>query len=217
MRRLFRRGGAITACSLLLFWFLLMAGCAATKIQQVWTDESYQGGRLNSVFIVVQVFNPTARMTFESEFAKQLSGRGIKAVESFRSIEMETLKGNDLRDAVVAKMRELKSDAVLLTRVVDHREKVEIIPGMTLTAGYGYGGAYAGASYVFGGPSAPTTQSYSHEQKFLGLQTSLFSATTEKLLWSVQSETRINKTEVEEIGPYVSIISGELLREAFFR
>jgi hypothetical protein len=194
-----------------------MAGCAATKVQQVWTDENYQDGRLKSVLIVVLAANPTARMTFESQFADQFNRRGIKGIESFRSLEMETITGTGSQDAILKKMQELGSDAVLMTRVVDSRTKSEIIPGMTITAGYGYGGAYVGASYAFSGPSAPTTQSYSHDQKFLGLETSLFSAKTEKLLWSARSETRITSSALDEIGPYVSVISGRLFGEKMFR
>ena len=218
MRRLSDKGRSIAAGSLLLLLFLFMTGCAATKVQQVWKDENYQEGRLNSVFIIALVYNDTARRMFESEFAKQMNGRGIKAIESFRYIEMETLKGSGLRDALIAKIGELGSDAVLLSRVVDSRTKEEIIPGMTITAGFGmYGGAYVGASYSFNQPSAPTTQSYSHEQKFLGIETSLFSAKSEKLIWAARSETRIKTSAMEEIRPYVSLIGGELLGEKMFR
>jgi len=217
MRRSSSNGGVMTAGSLLLLCFLVMTGCAATRIQQVWRDESYQGGRLGSVLVIVLVSNPTARMKFESEFVKHFKQRGIKAVESFRSLEMETLTGKGARDAVVETMRASGYDAVLLTRVVDRDTKEDIIPGMTITTGFGYAGSYAGASYVFSGPSAPTTQGYSHEREFLGLETSLFSASTEKLIWSARSETRITTSAVEEISPYVSVVAGKLLREPFFR
>jgi hypothetical protein len=217
MRRSSSKGRVTTAGSLLLLLFLLMAGCAATQVQKVWTDENYQGGRLKSVLVIVLVSNPTARMKFESEFAKHFKYHGIKAVESFRSLEMETLTGKGSRDAIIEKLTELGYDAVTLTRVVENRTKEDIIPGMTISTGFGYAGAYAGASYVFSGPSDPTTQSYTHEEKFLGLETSLFSAKTEKLIWSARSETRITTTAVEEISPYVSAIAGKLLREPFFK
>jgi hypothetical protein len=218
MPRLSSKRMAITTGSLLMLCFLVLTGCAATQVQQVWKDQNYQEGRLNNVFVIAMVYNDTARRMFESEFAKKLNGSGIKAVESFRSIEMETLKSAGLRDAAIAKIRELGCDALLLSRVVDSRTKEEIIPGMTITTGFGmYGGAYVGASYSFNQPAAPTTQSYSHEQKFMGIETSLFSARTEKLLWAARSETRIEKSAMEEIRPYVSLIGGKLLSENMFR
>jgi hypothetical protein len=153
---------------------------------------------------------------FEGEFAKYLKNHGINAVESFRDLDIESLNGNALRDAILAKMREKDSDAVLLTRVVDHRTKENIIPGMTITSGIGWGGASAAAVYSFPGPSAPTTQSYSHEETFLGLVTNLFDARTEKLLWSIQTETRISGTPQEEVKPYVALVTKKLFNTKLF-
>jgi len=38
-------------------------------------------------------------------------------------------------------------------------------------------------AYTFGGPSQPTTQGYSHETVFLDIETHLFDAKAEKLIW----------------------------------
>jgi len=210
---------AMEAGGLLLAAFLVMAGCAPTQVQQVWTDETYAGGRLNSVFIVVLVSDSTTKRMFETEFARYFKYRGIKVIESFMEIEAATFREKDARDSVLAKIREKGSDAVLITRVVDHRTIENVIPGMTITAGYGYGmgGASVGAVYSFSGPSAPTTQSYSHEETFLGLVTSVFDMRTEKILWSIQTETRITGTAQEEIKPYVAIVADKLFKAKLFQ
>jgi len=217
MQKVFKRTRAIAAGSLFLATFLAIAGCAATQVQQVWTEESSPGGRLNSVFIIVPVNQPSTRRMFETEFARYFKYRGNNAVESFREVELETFYDKGSRDAVLAKLREQGIDAVLLTRVVDHRTKENIIPGMTITAGYGMWGASAGVGYTFGGPSAPTTQSYSHEETFLGLETNLFDANTEKLLWSIRTETRITRPPQEEIKPYVGLVTEKLFRAKWFK
>ena len=140
---------AMAAGCLLLVSCLVMAGCAATKVQQVWMDETSRGERLNSVLIIVLVNEPSTRRMFESEFARYFKYRGIKTIESFRDFEIETFYDKDSRDAILAKMKEKGSDAVLLTRVVDHRTKVEVIPGMTITTGMGMWGGYSAAA-VYG-------------------------------------------------------------------
>jgi hypothetical protein len=217
MQNLFKRTRTIAAGSLFLVIFLLMTGCAATQVQQVWTDETSPGGRLNSVFIIVPVNQPSTRRMFETEFARYFKSHGNKAVESFREVELETFYDKGSRDAVLAKLREQGIDAVLLTRVVDHRTKENIIPGMTITAGYGMWGASAGVGYTFGGPSTPTTQSYSREETFVGLETNLFDAKTEKLLWSIRTETRITGNPQEEIKPYVGLVAEKLFRAKWFK
>lgn len=207
----------MAAGCLLLVYCLVISGCAATQVQQVWMDETSRGERLNSVLIVVLVSEPSTRRMFESEFARYFKYRGIKTIESFRDFEIETFYDKDSRDAILAKMKEKGGDAVLLTRVADRRSKVEVIPGMTITTGMGmWGGGYSAAAYSFPGPTAPTTQSYSHEQKFLGLETNLFDARTEKLLWSIRTETRISGPPQEEIKPYVDLVAEKLFRTQLF-
>ena len=206
----------MAAGSLLLVSCLVMAGCAATKVQQVWMDETSPGVRLNSVLIIVLVREPSTRRMFESEFAKYFKHRGIKTFESFRDLEIETFYDKGSRDAFLAKMKERGSDAVLLTRLVDQRTKVEIIPGMTITTGIGMWGGSSAVVASFPGPPAPTTQSYSHEQTFLGLETDVFDARTEKLLWSIRTETRVSGPPQEEIKPYVELVAEKLLNTKLF-
>ena len=214
------------SCAALLLLALLpaLSGCASTKVREVWRDEAY-GGHPKSVLVVAVMKNLTVQRQFESEFAKRLKERGIKAVESFRVLpDGVALEGDAGREAVVAAIKEQGIDAVLLTRVTGRRTQKEEIPGMTITAGYGYpyGGAgawggYAGVGYTFGGPSKPTTQGYSHETMFLDIETHLFDAKAEKLIWGARSETRVAGPPQEQIVPYVENVCRILLHEPFLR
>ncbi len=216
MHKVFNTMHVIVAANLFLLLSLIVSGCAATQVQQVWADQTYQKGHLKSVLIVVLVYNPSTRRMFESEFAKYFKYRGIDAIESFRDLEIESLNGDALRDAILKKMRQNGSDTVLLTRVVDRNTKEDTIPGMTITTGMGMWGASAAAVYSFPGPSTPTTQSYSHEETFLGMVTNVFDARTEKLIWSIRTETRLSGPPQEEIKPYVALVTRRLFSSNFF-
>src|SRR5512139_90199 len=133
------------AALLLLAMLTALSGCASTKVKEVWRDEAFQG-HPKSVLVVAVMRNLTVQRQFESEFAKRLKGRGINAVESFRVLpDGVALEGDAGREAVVAALKSQGFDAVLLTRVTGRRTKNEEIPGMTITAGYGYPYAGAGA------------------------------------------------------------------------
>ncbi len=193
-------------------------------MKQVWKDESFKNGSLDNVLIIGVLKNDTARRMFESEFIKYFRYEKIKAVESFRVLPTDTLEGNEARDAIVQKRKELGINAVLLSRITGSRTKEETIPGMTITAGYGmpfgsYGGwgAYAGVGYSFPGPGSPTTQSYSHEDRFLIVETQLFDVRSEKLVWAAQSEIRITSAPQNEIKPYISTITDRLFRDKVFK
>ncbi len=224
MRSLSRSVRSCLFAGCVVVYFLIVTGCAATQVKQVWKDEELRGGQLGNVLVIGVLKNNTARRAFESEFVKYFRSRQISAVESFRVLPTEALEGNEARDAIVQKIKELEIDAVLLTRVVGSRTAEETIPGMTITAGYGlpygsYGawGTYAGVGYAFPGPSEPTTQGYSHVEKFLILETQLFDVKAEKLIWAAQTETRVSGSPQAEIRPYVSIIADRLSRDKLFK
>lgn len=201
-----------------------LAGCSALQVRQVWEDEAYRGGRPKKVLVMCAMTVPTIKRTFENEFVRNLTSRGVTAVESFRIVPEITLNDSSARDAMVALIREQGFDAVLFTRALAGRSEVRDIPGMTIVSGIGYPygsagawGAYAGAAVTIGGPSQPTTQGYSYEQKYLTIETQLFDVRTEKCLWAAQSELRLNGDPQAQVRPYAAMISGKLAKANLFK
>lgn len=210
--------------TILLCVLLVSIGCASMQVKQVWIDETYQGGQPKNVLVIAVMKQPTTRRMMESEFVKHFKKKGIGAVESFRALTTDTLEGDAARDGIVAAVKERGIDAVLTVRSAGSRIEERNIPGMTITTGvgmpYGSYGAWGGYTTVmasFPEPSAPTTQGYSAEQKFLSLETQLYDVRTEKLIWSALSEMRISGPPQEEIKDFVSLMSRELFRAKPFR
>ena len=212
----FRLAGRVLAAATLL---AALAGCPALQVQHVWQDDTYRGGRPQKVLVLCVMNVPTVKRSFENEFAMNLNAKGIKAVESFRVIPEGSVSESGGRDAMVALIKEQGFDAVLFTRAVAGRTEVRDVPGMTIVSGFGYPygtaggwGAYAGAAVTIGGPSTPTTQGYTHEQKYLTIETQLFDTRTEKCLWAAQSELRLNGQPQAHIRPYVVQITDRLAK-----
>ena len=210
--------------TILLCVLLVCIGCAATQVKQYSIDETYQGGKPKNVLVIAVVRQPTTRRMMESEFVKQFKKKGIGAVESFRALTTDTLAGDAAREGIVAAVKEQGIDAVLTIRSAGGRTEERNIPGMTITTGvgmpYASSGAWGASTTVmasFPEPSAPTTQGYSAEEKFLFLETQLYDVRTEKLIWSALSETRISGPPQEEINAFVSLMSKELFKAKPFR
>lgn len=193
--------------TLLLFLPLMSIGCAATQVKQAWVDETYQGGKPEKVLIIAMISTPTVQREIESQFAKRFRDRGITATEGFRILSVDQLSAHDARDVVVAKVREMMVDAVLIVRRAASRTTKEYIPGMTIEHGMGGGTA---AVVWSSAPTAPSTQAYSHETEFLNMEAQLYDARTERLIWFLQTETRLTGPPQEGIEPYVSLVSKKL-------
>jgi hypothetical protein len=196
---------------------LALSGCAATKVTQVWRDESYRPVKLKSVLVIALAEIPTVQREIESRFAKQFQDRGIAVTEGFRILSADQRNAPDARDVVAAKVRELGVDAVLIIERDSGRTEKEYIPGMTIVHGTGYGMGGGGTAVVASSqPMAPTTQGYEHTNKFFGMQTQLYDAGTGKIIWFVRTETRMSGPLQEEIKPYVADVSARLFGERFF-
>jgi hypothetical protein len=192
-------------------------GCSATQVKQAWIDEAYAGKKPENVLIIAMMGNPTVQREIESQFARRFRDRGIKSTEGFRIMPVDQLPGQDARDVVVAKVRELKVDAVLIVRPAVSRTTEENIPGMTLTRGIGYGGVGTTAVIASSAPTAPTTQAYSHDTKFLNMETQFYDAQNERLIWFLRTETRLDGPPQEGIEPYVSLVARKLFIAKPFR
>jgi hypothetical protein len=188
-----------------VMFFSALTGCPALQMKQVWEDDTYGGGRPKKVLVLCHMTVPTVRRAFENEFVKYLKADGMQSVESFRNFPEGVPSDDTGREAVVAQIREQGFDAVLFTRAIKGRTEVREIPGMTIVTGfgyspYGYGGG-VGVAATIGGPSQPTTQGYSHEQR----------------LWASRSELRVSGEPREHIKPYAAMVTDQLAHAKIFK
>ena len=217
MQRSFNRWVLRPLVVLLPVVCLALSGCAATKVTQVWRDEGYRPVKLKSVLVIALAEIPTVQREIESRFAKQFQDRGITVTEGYRVITADQRNAPDARDVVAAKVRELGVDSVLIIERNSGRMETAYIPGMTIVHGSGYGMGGGGTAVVASSqPMAPTTQGYEYTNKFFGMQTQLYDAGTGKIVWFMQTETRMSGPLQEEIKPYVAAVSARLFGERFF-
>jgi hypothetical protein len=123
----FMMAGKVIGMILLLSTLVLGAGCAKdTKITSVERDEGFRG-RLTGVLVIGAAQKDEVRRHFEDECVRLLGARGVRAVASHTVIPRENMLD---KDTVVAGVRELGLDSVLLTRVLGRQKKVEhVAPG----------------------------------------------------------------------------------------
>ena len=99
----------------LLVCFCLPASCATTKMTDAWRDDTYRG-TIRKVVVIGIFKEPDTRKMFEDEFAYRLKARGVDATASHKIFSAAELPD---KDVVIANIRELGADGVLVTRVMD--------------------------------------------------------------------------------------------------
>ena len=176
----------------------LLAGCAApTVLNTQWANPQFAGKPpLRSVLVMGITKDPTNRRVFEDQMVAQLAARGVKAVPSYQfapnpgAVEQVKLE-QVVKEAGVA--------GVLLTRVVNVSEQVNVTPAMVMgpPMGYGFGGFYGfyggmwASSYVVP-PTVYTTQ-------HVAADTRLFETANFTLVWSASTTTTPTGTGVDAL------------------
>ena len=175
---------------------LLLAGCVATQVNAVWKDPSYTT-RPAKIMVIGVARNPLNRRIFEDEFVAQLKRHGTEAIASYTVVPD---KKQDDQEAIAAKVRELGADSVLVTRLVSRKTVQTIVPG-TIYYPPPYYGSWT--DYYAYGYHYLYTPGYIAEDEYAVIETNLYSARDDKLVWATTSETSITDSNPDLIREYI--------------
>jgi hypothetical protein len=194
---------------------MMFSSCASSSLLTTWKDESYNS-TLKRVLIIGVFKRDYMRPKFEEEFVRQFKAKGVDAVSAYRVLpSTKELEKNEIR----LKVNELNIDAVLVTRLVDERTvETYIHPTQMIVARPRYARPYYGgyANYnnlhgFYGGSvQVINTPGYTLVEKFVVLETNLYDAKTEEIIWNVTSETLLGETSSKLVKSLVKQLVANL-------
>jgi hypothetical protein len=180
----------IVACAICL---AVLASCETTRMSEAWVDKSYTGSPLESVLVIGLSDNLRRRALFEEELVSRFESRGVSATASFRVAP----KKEDLeKESIRKKVEELGIKTIIVSRVVGVDTETYYVPGDPYALPYGYyRGFYGYYDRAYGYAYTP---GYWAEYEIFSLETNLYDAASEKLIWSAASEA-IDPQSVEKV------------------
>ena len=189
---------------------MLLSACATTTLTSVWKDPSYQGPP-GKIMVVGVAKRPVNRRISEDEFVRRLKARGADAVASYA-----VLPDGQQEDpaAIGAKMKELGADAVLITRLTDKKTVKTLVPGTVYSPPSFYG---TWRDYYRHGSQVIYTPAYVAEDEYALMETNLYNAGTDKLIWSALSETEIRGSDQKLIQSFIGVMVDAMVDEQLFR
>jgi hypothetical protein len=184
---------------ILLTGAMLVTACASTQLTSVWKDPSYQA-RPAKVMVIGLAKRPEIRRLFEDEFVRQLKERGTDAIASYTVLADQ--QQND-QAAIAAKVKELGADSILLTRLVSKKTVQFYVPGTVYAPPpyYGSWSTYYGNSY-----STMYSPGYVGEDQYAVIETNLYEAGNDKLVWTATSETMLGDSNRGLIAAYIEVM-----------
>lgn len=202
-------------CTILLGFVAFIMGCAsATRVTDTWQNPDFPSPEYNRVFVAALIGDISARQTIEDEMAIRLENQGIQVIKSTEAFPPDfTEDPLDDKEAILNKVREENSDAILTVSVIDEETDTRYVAGdvtynPTLRFGF-YGDFWGYFSHYYPQLYDP---GYYAKDKIYFLETNLYDADSEKLVWSAQSRS-YNPEDVEMFSAEVAQTTMKELEE----
>jgi len=158
-------------------------------MHDVWKDKDYHG-QIKKIFVIGVSQDHKIRQQFENEFVKQLAAKEIKAIPSHTVLSPDKMLD---KNTIVSKIKDMNIDGVIVTKLVEKARK-----------SYGSSSFQGGSYHAHYVNSFHFAESYKATQAdYVTLETNLYDAKSEKLVWSGLSETFIFRTTSESIKPFI--------------
>ncbi|MBI3903187.1 MAG: hypothetical protein HY306_09665 [Nitrosomonadales bacterium] len=185
---------------------ILIAGCATMEVSSVWKDPAYLSHPVK-IMIVSMSKSPVNRRIFEDEFVHQLNAHGVEAVASYMALPDR--EKND--EALIAKkMAEQGADAVLITRLASKKTVQVYVPGTPYYLPHHYG---KWRDYYEYGYDAMYTPGYVTENEYAVMETNLYDANNENLIWAASAETGILGSNRGLIASYIGLMMKNMVAQ----
>jgi hypothetical protein len=196
----------------------MVTSCATTsttKLKNVWRDGDYSG-KIKKVLVIGVIKRPAVKRFFEIEMAQQLEVRGIEAIAG--NLVLPHDKEAD-KDLIVSRLKELDADGVLIARLISRKIVDEYIPG-DIYHGHGhyappahYRGMHSYYSRSYGVVYNPA---YTAKSEVVVVETNLYDAGSEQLVWSALSKTFVEGDSDKLIKSFVQVMIEDLFKQDLF-
>lgn len=210
MKKQFAR---LLTVALLIFF----SACSpSTRITGSWADPTVRQRPLEnrSVFIASLTRNIEVRTKLENEMAAQAATRNIKAVKSIETFSPEFYQSLPNKQQLLSQIQGTGVTSILTVSLIKKESEQRYVRGNTQYMPYRtfgwYGGFYNYYNYMY--PTLYDPGYYVTDKTYF-LESNLYDAKSEKLIWSAQSET-VNPGSIDAfVKEYPKVLLAQMVKD----
>jgi hypothetical protein len=164
----------------------------------VWRDDSFRRENIKKVFIICHLKDDLLRRKGEDLFAKHLRRRGVDSIESYRFYPTET---DPDKGEITRRLKREGYSNILIAKLLDEKTvTIDNMPACVSPNDWNSRGWYPYYEACSGGKYTITVDT-------LRIETALFEAETDKLLWATQTYTELTSNPTDEdIEQWVTLV-----------
>jgi hypothetical protein len=159
---------------------LVATGCAPSALVNEWKNVGYAGRPFERVLVLTASSDPEIRRVYEDAFVQELAAMGVTATAAHAVIQAD---GEVPSERILQAIGEVRADAVLVTRMIGKERRASSYAPLPLQPG-------TKAQFYAVYQAGMTTQTSPPDgYQVYSLETSLWNATDEALVWFSTSQT----------------------------
>lgn len=204
----------ISKITLAIVLFTAATSCSSnTYITGTWKKPGTSLKKYNNIYIDVLSSNIPAKQQVENALQQELGANGIKAEKSIDVMPPDYESQNyKNQDAMMGKIKAGNVDGILTVALLNEKDKQRYVPGnYGYNPGFAYGfyntywGYYSGRYPLLYDPGYYTTDEIYY------IETNLYDANTDQLVWSTQSKTYNPNSISGFLNGYIKSIDKSLI------
>ena len=180
----------------------LLAACAVKPLVE-WRDSDFSG-TVDNILIIGVSDQAVVRRLFEDTFVKELAALGVSAKPSYQLLTDAQIASKDTLEAAI---RAQSMDSVLVARVIGVEEISTYTPP-TYTYTYtpsNFNPHYRDYHSYFNHAIRVSTPGYWDKFEVLKLESNLYDSASQRLIWSVQSESFDPRSATQVIDEQIMV------------
>ena len=173
----------------LIMFFAFSCRTSSTTITGTWEKENVEK-EFSHVLVAALTSNVGAKSTIEEHLGSVLQEKGLESSTSIDLLPPRFIDDENQKQKILNTIKDDGIDAILTVSLIDSDTETRYVPGSTTYAPYPafrYYGNFWGY-YSHWSPRLYSPGYYS-EDKVYYIETNLYDAQTEELIWSAQSQT----------------------------
>jgi hypothetical protein len=201
---------------------VILAQCGpSVQVTDSWKNKSVDTNTkvYRRIYIAVITANPTVRTTLENDLAEAAAQNGYTPIKSSERFPMNfSNQQPPSNEEILAQVRETNADGIFTTALLKQETESRYVHGSTTYAPYPAYSYYGSFSNYYSHWYGPVYQpGYYTQDKVYYLESNLFDAQTQNILWSAQSQT-YNPTKISSFSKkYTDVMIRQLVKDGVLR
>jgi hypothetical protein len=192
--------------ALTIIMLFFMTSCASTKVVGEWKDPNLTSKKFKKIMVIGVAKQPDDRRAYEEEFVRQLNAKGVTAIASHKYIPRDKMRD---RETITKNIEGLGIDGVIITRLKEVKDKKQFFGEKDTVPYDNYNNMYEYYNSSFVIAPSSRTRNPTNYQKF-GFESNLYDTETEKLVFSLASNTYAQDNIHKRLGSYIKTVVNKL-------